>query len=499
MTREVTYLEFCDPDSNSHKFYEVSVVQATLTIRFGRVHSQGTTQTKTFTTVEQARSQAQKRIREKQRKGYHIATNPDRTVTPVGAIASTPNPSEQSSLQQASPVVPVDRPPSGNSTAPTPPDRAPICWRFDSGSSTFGLAVEAEHCWLGNEKGQVFKLDRQGKILQQYQLPDAVKCIVTDDIWIYAGCDNGNVYDLTGKFPYLAYELEKGVDIFWLAIYDGMLGVSDANGGLSQTDPEGDILWTRLSSGKMGWMLCCDAQGFYHGHSKGVTGYDFSTGRQLWHQPTHGKVLFGCQNGDRLYVATSGKQIQSFSTQGAVLESYACGASVYACTTDSQGQYLYAADSSAFIYCFSQQGQLLWKVSTGCGSALSIQWFQDRLYMATNQGAIACLDISTAALQNDRAGNFPPAIRLNPTTHLAPATAATLEIVSDPSQGVILECFREGEKLRVRAVSEGYRQDWRVQFPRDIRREGDRYWVEALKEAKQGGYYRTYGEIKRLG
>ncbi|WP_019498391.1 WGR domain-containing protein [Pseudanabaena sp. PCC 6802] len=491
MTGEVTYLEFSDAGSNSQKFYEVSVAAQTLTVRFGRVHTQGTTQTKTYPTFEQAQAEARKRIREKQRKGYQIRSTVAKAVTP--AHSEAPN------SQPALPVVSGDRLPSVSSPEPISPERAPILWRFDSGSSTFGLAVESEHCWLGNEKGQVFKLDRQGQILQQYQLPDAVKCIVTDDIWIYAGCDNGNVYDLTGKFPYLAYELEKGVDIFWLAIYDGMLGVSDANGGITKTDPEGEILWTRLSSGKMGWMLCCDAQGFYHGHSKGVTGYDFSTGRQIWHQPTHGKVLFGCQSGDHLYVATSGKQIQSFSTDGTLLESYPCGASVYACTTDSQGQYLYASDSSAFIYCFSQQGQLLWKVSTGCGSALSIQWFDDRLYIVTNQGVMACLDISTTALQSARNGNLPLTASVTHPASLPTQTATTLEIASEPTQGVVLECFREGQKLRVRAVSEGYCQDWMVQFPRDIRREGDRYWVEALKEAKQGGYYRTYGEIKRLG
>jgi outer membrane protein assembly factor BamB/predicted DNA-binding WGR domain protein len=491
MSGEVTYLEFSDTSSNSQKFYEVSVMDQTLTIRFGRVHTRGTTQTKTYTTFEQAQAEAHKRICEKQRKGYQIRSTIAQAVTPTH--------SEELNPQQVSPVFPVNQLPSVNSPEPTSTYQAPICWRFDSGSSTFGLAVEAEHCWLGNEKGQVFKLDRQGKILQQYQLPDAVKCIVTDDIWIYAGCDNGNVYDLTGKFPYLAYELEKGVDIFWLAIYDGLLGVSDANGGLAKTDPEGEILWTRLSSGKMGWMLCCDAKGFYHGHAKGVTMYDFSTGRQIWHQPTHGKVLFGCQSSNRLYVATSGKQIQSFSTTGAVLESYPCGASVYACTTDDKAQYLFASDSSAFIYCFSQQGQLLWKVSTGCGSALSMQYLQDRLYIVTNQGVMACLDISTTALQSARAGNLPLPMTVTHTTSLPLQTTAPLEIASAPTQGVVLECFREGQKLRIRAVSEGYRQDWMVQFPRDLRQEGDRYWVPALKAAKQGDYYRTYGEIKRLG
>ncbi|MGB8703035.1 MAG: WGR domain-containing protein [Thermosynechococcaceae cyanobacterium] len=517
MSGEAAYLEFLDPNNHSHKFYDVSVQQETLTIRFGRVRTQGTTQTKTYPTATQAQTEARKRIREKQRKGYQIV-NPPIVSTPPAVIATAPS-TPSLTQQAASPIQSQASPPTVN-----PPSSAiaPIRWRFDSGSATFGLAVDADHCWLGNEKGQIFKLDHQGTVLQQYQLPDAVKCIVADDIWIYAGCDNGNVYDLTGKFPYLAYEVEKGVDIFGLAIYDGMLGVSDANGGLTQTDPEGELLWTRLSSGKMGWMLCGDAQGFYHGHSKGVTMYDFATGRQLWHQPTLGKVLFGCQTRDRLYVATSGKQIQCLSKTGAVLEKYPCSASVYACTTDEQGQVLFAADSSAFIYGFSQTGQPLWKVSTGCGSALSMQWFEDRLYIVTNQGVMACMDVHATAPQYltssdirqssvmacmDVHATAPHSVQTERSPQVATGTqanpqptsvAATLETTSNPGQGVILECIRQGQQLRIRAVSDGYHADWMVQFPRDLRREGDRYWVETLKEAKQGGFYRSYGDIKRL-
>lgn len=489
MSPEIIYLEFSDVSDNSHKFYEVSVQEETVKIRFGRINTKGTTQTKTYLTSEQAQKEAIKKIKDKQRKGYQIITN-DTLEEPPVILSQFNNIQEEkppSNLLNDSPI----------NTEDLSPLVAPIRWLFDSGWSTFGIAVDADHCWLGNEKGHVFKLDHQGHILQKYQLPDAVKCIVVDDIWIYVGCDNGNVYDLTGKFPYLAYEIEKGVEIFWLDIYDGVLGISDANGGLTKTDPEGEILWNRLSHGKMGWMLCFDAQNFYHGHSKGVTTYDSNDGRQIWYQPTVGKVLFGCQKGERLYVATSGKKVQCFHKNGSILEVYSCEASVYACTTDEQENYIFASDSSAFIYCFNQSGQRLWKVSTGCGSALSIKFFQGCLYIVTNQGIMACLDVSLDALKLAQSGNSPIAFNVSQssiTTHIT----TTLETISSPSQGVILECFRQGQNLRIRPITEGYHQDWMVQFPRDLRQEGEKYWVQELKEAKQGGFYRIYGEIKRV-
>ncbi|BFM39242.1 WGR domain-containing protein [Synechocystis sp. LKSZ1] len=520
MTEQNTYLEFIDEASNAHKFYEVRVIGSTVTIRFGRLQTQGTIQVKTYATPEQAQAEANKKIREKQRKGYGLAPAPPVTpgpeatttiapisplsepaaTTTVSPMTETPKPSNNSSavLAQTPPTISLSQPaPSSLPLAPFSPARPPtpemIRWRFDSGFPAFGLAVDENHCWLGNEKGQVFKLDHQGQVLQKYQLPDAVKCIVTDDIWLYVGCDNGNIYDLTGKFPYLAYEIERGLDLLWLDIYDGMLGVSDANGGLSKTDPEGEVLWNRLSGGRLGWMLCCDAQGFYHGHTKGVTMYEFETGRQAWHQATLGKVLFGCQNGDQLFVATSGKVVQSFRKTGEPLMTYPCEASVYCCTTDATGSYLYAADSSAFIYCFNQAGERLWKVATGNGSALSMQFFDQALYFVTNQGLMVGWDLQVKASPDS-----PPIQPLTPAPNLPSQGLVALETTTQKGPGVILECFRQGQQLRVHPLSEGYHRDWMVQFPRDLRREGDRYWVQELREAKQGGYYRTYGDIKRL-
>ena len=53
-------------------------------------------------------------------------------------------------------------------------------------------------------------------------------------------------------------------------------------------------------------------------------------------------------------------------------------------------------------------------------------------------------------------------------------------------------------QLRVRVVSPGYRRDYRVQFPKNIREAGTRYVVDGVRESTQGGFYRAYGEIRRL-
>jgi len=70
MSEERTYLELSEAEG-SHKFYEAVVQGKELTIRFGRIGDAGQTSTKTFASPEAARAEAQKKIAEKTRKGYH--------------------------------------------------------------------------------------------------------------------------------------------------------------------------------------------------------------------------------------------------------------------------------------------------------------------------------------------------------------------------------------------------------------------------------------------
>jgi hypothetical protein len=80
---------------------------------------------------------------------------------------------------------------------------------------------------------------------------------------------------------------------------------------------------------------------------------------------------------------------------------------------------------------------------------------------------------------------------------VAPST--TVEIVHDPADGIVVECVEESGRLRIRVVSSGYHRDWQVQFPKGIRESGTRYVVTGVREASRGGFYRAYGDIRRLG
>ena len=470
-----TYLELSEDEGVSHKFYEVTVDGCDLTIRYGRIGTDGTKNTKTFPSAEKAQAEANKKIGQKKRKGYDDAVmgvRKKRTVT-------------RRQIQ------------SKSSTA----KRAPILWKFKTGNAAFGIFINEEACWVGNEKGRIFALNHQGEVQRELTLPDGVKCIVSDGEWLYAGCDDGNVYDLTGKMPFAAYQIAEDVDIYWLDIADGVLGVADATGFVHVFNHEDVTQWKAKSSGSSGWMVRCDEIGVYHGHSGGVTMYDWEDGSQLWHTKTNGSVMFGWQEESTVFAGCDDRKVYRITKQGEMSGVCKCDAPVFSCAATEDGKYIFAGDNCSSIYCFNETGERLWKMGTSAGSAYSMQFCNDHLYLVTTTGALVCIDAREEAITAAEKGVVPEMKDLTASTAAAAAVTATpqnLETTSDAGEGVIVECYKDGSKLRVRTVSEGYNSDFNVQFPKNLREDGARFVVAEIHESARGGFYRAKGDIRRL-
>ncbi|KAF0248902.1 MAG: hypothetical protein FD167_1693, partial [bacterium] len=441
-------------------------------------------------------AEAQKKINEKLKKGYEQATQgvrKKRTVTRrVIEEDSTPSTTTSSKKRGATPSVNVIAAPS----VVVQNNSAPLLWKFDTGASTLGIFVNASLCWVGNEAGKIFALNHKGEVHSKFKLPEGVKCIVADNDWLYAGCDDGNVYDLSGKTPRIAYEIAEDVDIYWIDIWDAILTVSDANGNVTAVNHEDESQWTKKSSGYRGWMVRCDDIGIYHGHSKGVTMYDWEDGKFIWEKPTNGMVNFGWQEESSVYACTDTGKIYAFSKKGELLHTYTCDRTIYACATAENGKYVFAGDLNS-IYCFNEEGKRLWKLATNCGAPQSMQFYQDRLYIVTHHGFLACVDVSETAITAAQIGNLPKTVAITAPA-VSEISAIGLETTSDQSTGVMVECFREGKDLRVRVISTGYNRDWNCQFPKGIREEGARYLVDEVRQSQNGGFYRAFGNIRKL-
>jgi predicted DNA-binding WGR domain protein len=474
MTQGTTYLELSEDSGSAHKFYEVTVTGTVVDIRYGRIGTDGARQTSTFPTAQKAEAAAAKKIGEKVRKGYAASV--------MGARAP------RSITRRAV----VSAPSTARATAP-------VLWRFRTASSAFGIHIDADRCWVGNQSGDVYSLGHEGQVLSRFQLPDGVKCLVADDFWIYAGCDDGSVYDLSGKIPHAAYRIDEDVDIYWLDIHEGVLAVSDAGGRLVVIDHEEEHQWSRNSPGTGAWMVRGDDAAIYHGHSAGVTAYAADGGREVWNTKTPGVVLFGWQESDHVYAGTGRHVVHKIAkADGRAVAEYRCDTAVYSCATAPDGRYVFAGDSASSVYCFAADGTRLWKLGTGCGSALSMQYRDERLYIVTTDGSLACVDATEPAISAAQGGVVPTVLDVKASEAMPAATPATaVATTSSVGSGTIVECIDDHGRIRVRVVGTGFQTAWNVQFPRDMRVVGARYVVEEIHEASRG-FYRVRGEIKRL-
>ncbi|MFE9552343.1 WGR domain-containing protein [Streptomyces sp. NPDC006703] len=478
MARTTTYLELSEEGGGAHKFYEVVVDGTTVAVRYGRIGADGQLQRSSFPTPVKAEAAAAKKIAEKVRKGYAPATPGGRAARPVTRRQVT------SALSTARAV-------------------APVLWRFRTGSSAFGIHIGDDRCWVGNQAGDVYTLGHDGEVLARYALPDGVKCLVADDFWIYAGCDDGTVYDLSSKLPFAAYAIAPDVDIFWLDIREGVLNVSDRSGGITVIDHEDEYQWARKSTGQHAWMVRADDHAVYHGHQQGVTAYSPDGSGELWHTRTNGAVLFGWQEETAVYAGTGQRVVQRLSkATGALEATYRCDSAVYSCATAPDGRHVFAGDNASSVYCFDADGTRLWKLGTGGGSALSMQYRDERLYLVTTDGSLVCVDATPAAITAAEQGSVPVATDVKLAAAMpahTPATSASAvrTVTAAPAGGVVVECIQEAGRVRVHVVTDGFEPSWNVQFPRGIREVGARYVVDTLHPAA-GGFYRVRGEIRRL-
>jgi Ca-activated chloride channel homolog len=79
-----------------------------------------------------------------------------------------------------------------------------------------------------------------------------------------------------------------------------------------------------------------------------------------------------------------------------------------------------------------------------------------------------------------------------------PASAADLATTDSVGDGILVQCVKDGSKLRARVVSDNYEPDWNMRFPRSVREEGMLYVVDEVKLAPDGKSYIACGEIKRF-
>ncbi|MBD2181275.1 VWA domain-containing protein [Planktothrix sp. FACHB-1355] len=178
-------------------------------------------------------------------------------------------------------------------------------------------------------------------------------------------------------------------------------------------------------------------------------------------------------------------------------------------------QAVSSVDQGVLVQCFRESGKLRIRViSDGYNQDFNVQfprnireegvtYIVDEINLSADgsfyraSGNIRRLvkpgEERAASQYNTSTAKTPKRQKLN-----APTSAADLETTDSIGDGVLVQCVKEGSKLRARVVSDGYNPNWNIRFPRDIREENVLYVVDEVEEAKNGGSYVAYGKIKRL-
>jgi Ca-activated chloride channel family protein len=77
-------------------------------------------------------------------------------------------------------------------------------------------------------------------------------------------------------------------------------------------------------------------------------------------------------------------------------------------------------------------------------------------------------------------------------------SSSSLKTVTAADGGIELKCEKEGGKLRIKVISDGFDNSKNVQFPRAIREEGVSYLVDQVVLSADGSFYRVQGDIRRF-
>lgn len=246
-----------------------------------------------------------------------------------------------------------------------------------------------------------------------------------------------------------------------LAIADGLVSITDANGSITVCNIDGVKLWAHQGATPGGWMVRADSRSAYQGNDTSIIRYNLRNGELESQSPLDAPVFSGCQTPDSLFIA-AGSGLYHFSkltnSTNAVASVAPAVVLANAAGMIDGSVFLFTADSTATISCFewdpadpARAAPTKWQMScSDIGTPLSMQVFGNRLYAVTANGFLASIDVSPAAT----ASGAPTIVCAVKTVTGADVTVPLqkLPTTNDASLGVVVECQRElecGEILEI--------------------------------------------------
>ena len=184
------------------------------------------------------------------------------------------------------------------------------------------------------------------------------------------------------------------------------------------------------------------------------------------------------------------------------------GAEIYRMPTVNE------AGSGVELYCVREKGKLRIKVkSDGYDSTKKVQfprsiraegasYIVEGLELSSNGTFYRVTGKINRFAKPGEADNFVAPKQVNRISNAkaskGSASAADLPTTDAVNRGILVQCVKDGKKLRARVVADGYEPDWNMRFPRSVREEGMLYVVDEIKTGPDGKSYIACGQIKRF-
>jgi len=288
-------------------------------------------------------------------------------------------------------------------------------------------------------------------------------------------------------------KVEEFSQVYWMDIRNGRIAASDVSGKVALINSEGETIWVKKNVGGVssGWMCLMDDTGVYHGHSGGVHKRQLADGAEVWKTNDIPYILFGQQDDKFVYPGGGYGLVKLDKTNGKVVTRYGSGSGP-SCAVTKDSNLIISADP----FCvYQNDGKMLYDFSAySKDTPVSMAtWGNFDVFGVRTK--VTKYDFSPEAMKQMRSGYWKTqSFTAQSIAEITPQE--TVAVTTDTSGGILCECVNENGKLRVRVIAPGYNKAWNIQFPRAIREDGAKYVVEKIVD--QGGFYRAWGDIKKV-
>ncbi|MFM7382349.1 MAG: hypothetical protein ACKO1W_04755 [Microcystaceae cyanobacterium] len=272
----------------------------------------------------------------------------------------------------------------------------------------FGLWVNDQGCWLSNQSGWIIVVNHQGELIQQFKLKHPTRFLTEgfteqDDTPIVS-CEDGFLYELTGKVPQSIYSLRSPIPYLYrhgivaMVKSENLLFIADLYGQLFCVNESYETQWQRsIPDHWLSFFLGSDHDYLYQGYYQGLIAYEKLTGTLTWEIFTPAPVICGAVLDKNLLIGCSDRQIYQVNqseSKPTLIPLFQCSGIPYEMITDTAQQRLLVSDSDGKIYHWDFNRQQLDSMSLPKGAVLTMKIWHSGLYGGTSLGDLFCFDLA---------------------------------------------------------------------------------------------------------